>query len=132
MYSIKPGCRGQHGAVAVEFALVVPLLLALIFGIVEFSRIYNVQITLSNAARVAARTMAVSNDSAAASSAATSAVGGLPLSNVQITPGTGGCTGGADAQATLTSDVPLISGSWFNIGSQITLTGKGVMRCEGS
>jgi Flp pilus assembly protein TadG len=121
----------QRGAVAVEFALVVPLLIAIVFGIVEFSRLYNIQITLSNAARDAARTMAVTNDTSTASSVATYDVNGLALSTVQITPSTGNCSNGGQAQATLKSNVSLMTGSWFNIGSQITLTGVGAMRCGG-
>ncbi|WP_354253552.1 TadE family protein [Arthrobacter sp. UYEF21] len=47
--------RRESGAVAVEFALVAPLLLALVAGIVEFSFVYNTQISLSQAAREAAK-----------------------------------------------------------------------------
>ena len=46
---------GERGAVAVEFALVVPLLLVLLFSIVSVSRAFQVQATLSGAAREAAR-----------------------------------------------------------------------------
>ena len=48
---------GQHqkGAVAVEFALILPVLVLLLFGIVEFSLLmYNKQI-LTNASREGAR-----------------------------------------------------------------------------
>jgi Flp pilus assembly protein TadG len=61
---------GDRGAAAVEFALIVPVLLILVFGIMEFSRLYNEQISLSNAARSAARVMAISNDQGDAVSAA--------------------------------------------------------------
>ena len=43
--------RSERGAVAVEFALLAPVLILLLFGITEFGRAYNVQISLSNAAR---------------------------------------------------------------------------------
>ena len=49
----------ERGAAAVEFALVAPLLLALVGGIVEFSYTYNLQISVTQAAREAARTMAI-------------------------------------------------------------------------
>ena len=56
--------RGQRdrGAAAVEFALVLPLLLLLVLGIFEFGRVFNIQISLSNAAREGARHMAVHDD----------------------------------------------------------------------
>ena len=63
--SRTPGSRAQdreRGAVAVEFALVAPILLALVAGIVEFSHAYNLQISVTQAAREAARTMAIEND----------------------------------------------------------------------
>jgi hypothetical protein len=44
-----------RGAAAVEFALVLPLLLALLFGIVEFSRAWNRMAVMSDAAREGAR-----------------------------------------------------------------------------
>ena len=42
---------GERGAAAVEFALIVPILILMILGLVEFARAYNVQISLTNAAR---------------------------------------------------------------------------------
>lgn len=50
--------RGDRGAAAVEFALVVPLFLLLVFGIVDFSRAFNIQLTLTDAAAEGARTLA--------------------------------------------------------------------------
>ena len=38
-----------------EFALTLPLLLLLLFGIIEFARIFQAWVTLQNAARTAAR-----------------------------------------------------------------------------
>ena len=50
--------RGGHhdrGAAAVEMALVMPLLIAMIVGIIDFSRIFNAELQLSQAAREGAR-----------------------------------------------------------------------------
>jgi Flp pilus assembly protein TadG len=58
----RPGKRGllrgarRQGAAAVEFALVAPLLFALVLGIVEFGRAFWVTETLQIAARTACRT----------------------------------------------------------------------------
>jgi Flp pilus assembly protein TadG len=47
--------RNRAGAVAVEFAAVAPLLLAVVVGLIELTRAYNVQNTLEMAAREGAR-----------------------------------------------------------------------------
>jgi Flp pilus assembly protein TadG len=57
--SLKKNTEGQS---LVEFALVLPLLLALVLGMVEFGWILNAKITLTSAAREGARFYAVSKD----------------------------------------------------------------------
>jgi Flp pilus assembly protein TadG len=52
--------RGQEGQAMVEFALVIPLLLLLIFGIVQFGILFNNYLTLTDAVRAGARQAAVS------------------------------------------------------------------------
>ena len=47
--------RLDRGAAAVEMALVMPLLIAMLIGIIDFSRIFNGEIQLSQAAREGAR-----------------------------------------------------------------------------
>jgi len=55
---IERGCRGrnpQKGAALVEFALVLPLLLVVVFGIIEFGLLLFNQQVLTNASREGAR-----------------------------------------------------------------------------
>lgn len=52
--------RPDRGASAVEFALILPVLVLLISGIVGFGFVFAQQLALGNAARQAARTAAVS------------------------------------------------------------------------
>jgi Flp pilus assembly protein TadG len=51
---LKKG-KNQIGAAAVEFALILPCLLALVFGIFQFGIAFNNWITITNAAREGAR-----------------------------------------------------------------------------
>jgi len=55
--------RDRSGQALVELALVVPLLLALILGVVELSRAWNVHQVLTNTAREALRSAVVDNPS---------------------------------------------------------------------
>src|SRR3954454_7434096 len=54
--------RDERGASAVEFAFIVPLLLLLVLGIAEVGHTFQVQGTLSAAAREGVRAMALRND----------------------------------------------------------------------
>jgi Flp pilus assembly protein TadG len=51
--------RGKKGAAVVEFALVVPILLLLVIGILEFGRVLHTYLVVVNAAREGARYAAV-------------------------------------------------------------------------
>lgn len=51
--------RSQSGQAVVEFALVIPLLLVLIIGAVEFSRAWNAKQVITNTAREALRAAVV-------------------------------------------------------------------------
>ena len=56
----RQGCRlvddgGEHGAAAVEFALIVIPLLLIVFAIVNYGMLFSAQLVLNNAARDASR-----------------------------------------------------------------------------
>ncbi|MEX2236491.1 MAG: TadE family protein [Dehalococcoidia bacterium] len=52
----RPGSRrGERGQALVEFALVLPLLLIMLFGIIDFGRALQTYITINNASREGAR-----------------------------------------------------------------------------
>ena len=63
---MKRRLRDERGAVALEFALVLPILLVILVSIMEFSLLLNAQITLTNAAREGARSMALHDSPATA------------------------------------------------------------------
>ncbi len=59
---LRSKIKDQRGQALVELALVIPLLMTLLLGIVEFGRIYTAQLTLNNAVRAGARAASVGND----------------------------------------------------------------------
>ena len=126
--------RGERGASAVEFAFIVPLLLSLVRGIAEFGHGFQVQGTLSAAAREGVRVMALSNDPAAARNAVRTAAPTLDPavanSQIVITPASCPATGttSTTVRVTVTYPMPFLT-SFF--GDGVDLTGTGVMRCNG-
>jgi Flp pilus assembly protein TadG len=58
---MRPG-RGEEGAAAVEFALLLPLLVLLVFGIIHFGLAFNSRIQATNAAREGARLAVIGID----------------------------------------------------------------------
>ncbi len=136
MNRLKTQARGDRGAAAVEFALVVPMLLLIVFGLIDFGRMLNAQITITESAREGARANAL----------------GLPvqprvdLASAQLGDVTGtvvsghNCANGDDDAEVKTAYTfkfvtpvgviaGLISGNSF--GGDVTLTGVGVMPCRG-
>jgi Flp pilus assembly protein TadG len=125
--------RGERGASAVEFALIVPLLVLLVIGIAEFGHAFQVQGTLSAAAREGVRTMALQNDPGAARTAVRAAASSLnpPIGNGQIAISPAACPangGNTTVRVTISYPMPYLTGFF---GSGLGLTGTGVMRCNG-
>lgn len=119
----------ERGAVAVEFAILAPLLIMILMGIMEFGRVYNVQATLTNAAREGVRVMAISNNQTSARTAAKNAASSLSpiLLDSNITFSAASCT--TDAQMTVTITYTL--SSLTGMAGPFTMKGKGVMLCAG-
>jgi len=125
----------DRGAAAVEFALVLPILLLLVIGIIEFGRAYHVQTTLSNAARDGVRVMALQDSATAARTRVVKSAPTLDLTTdmIKVEPTTP-CSGSGsvpDTFATVTIEYPLPLLSGYLPIKEITLTGKGTMRCNG-
>ena len=144
--------RSETGASAVEFALVVPILIILVFGVISFGMIFGQQLALGNAAREASRFGVVEGRTCAqvigAARDAANTIG-MSGSNVTVT-----VTRGASAAAAASNnvcnvttanpckssavgeslfvkleftskvDIPLV------ITKDIGLTSDGVFRCE--
>lgn len=135
----RPMGTGQRdrGAAAVEFALMLPLLLLLVFGIIDFGRALNAQVTITQAAREGARLAALNQPNVVTRTQA-AATG---LSNVNVTvltscPAGSGPAANADVQVsynfTFITPIGAIAAlfGYSAAGSPLTLTAKGVMPCE--
>ena len=137
----------ERGAAAVEFALLLPLLVLLIFGMIDFGRAINAQITLTQAAREGARVLAIQGASALGSDGQPTYVdraqaAAIGLSGVTVTdlpdgntPSETGCPANAsqtgdDAVVQVTYKFTFITpvGSFF--GPTMKLTATGQMPCE--
>lgn len=119
--------RSERGAAAVEFALVVPILLVLLLGIIEFGRAYNVQISLTHAARETARTMAIDNVWGDAVSRGRTAAPSVALATGDFVSAPAACIPGRQISVTVTHELETLTG----ITDGLTLTGKAAMRCGG-
>jgi Flp pilus assembly protein TadG len=98
--------RKEHGQALVEFALVAPVLLLLLFGIVQFGIAFNNSISLTDAVRAGARAAVVAGPGldaqvAAAKSAIAASAGGLDPARIVVT-----VTQPDDTDVTVTATYP--------------------------
>jgi Flp pilus assembly protein TadG len=117
----------ERGAAVLEFALILPLLLMLVFGIITFGRAYHAKVQLAGAVREGARELALGKTSGQAASATVGAAGGLIAAGNVTTSGcpAGGADGTARVEASydLEYTIPLVR------SGTLTITAEGAMRC---
>lgn len=114
----------DRGAALVEFALVLPLLIVLLVGIVEFGRAYHTQIVLQGAAREGARALALGESPEAAVQAA---AGGTSISVGATSACPSGDTG--SSYASVTTSTPFTYGIPFVPLGSTELHATARMRC---
>jgi len=132
----RSGKSSDRGATAVEFALLLPLLLLIVFGLIDFGRAINAQITITQAAREGARALAF-GQSTYQSRALSAAIGlsGLTVTAEPDSLGVTGCPAGSaqtgdDAVVQVTYSFSFVTPIGFMFGPTKTLTATGVMPCE--
>ena len=117
----------DDGVVSIELALVLPILLLLVFGIIQFGRAYNAKIELSSAVREGARAFALGTDDP--ETVTKGAAPGLDPDLIDVETSASPCTSGETASVTATYPFDLNVPFWGN--HAITISATGVMRCNG-
>ena len=140
--------RSEGGAAAVEFALVVPFLLLILFGIIAYGVVFAQSLSLSNSARQAARSGVIDGTtcgqvSALAQDAANTIAMDGASAVVTITRGTSeataspACAGGDQLCKNQPDGTNIYVRLVYNTSPIVpmvpipdSLEGKGVFRCE--
>jgi len=119
--------ESERGAALVEAAIILPLVVILIFGLIAFGRGYNAKVTATHAAREGVRVLAVTQDNTLGENAALNAATSLDPSNLTVS--STACNPGDPTTLTVnyvfTYDIPVFGGRTVNISE------TGVMRCGG-
>lgn len=129
--------RGERGASAVEFALMMPLLLLLVFGMIDFGYAINRHAALSNAAREGVRVASLGGTPAEINGAVTEAFDQSDIGvDISCTRTGGGACAIGSAQAGDTAVVTVdYQTNWLTpVGGlftdQMTLRKTSMMRIE--
>lgn len=106
--------KSEKGQAAVEFALVLPILLMLIFGIVDFGRILYTKNAVTSLSQDAARYMSIkyvsgNTNDAVLSSYVTSHPGTLTLGDFTVINTSDTITAGSEVDVTLTYKISFIT-----------------------
>ena len=134
--SLHKKLRSESGASAVEFALLLPVLMMILFGTIEFGLALYRQSILTNASREGARLGIVQSIPAITTTAINAAIdnyltaAGIPPGTVTRTIVAGGATG---TPVTVTLNLPYtyaVLPGLTSIAPTITLTAQTVMRHE--
>jgi Flp pilus assembly pilin Flp len=124
--------KDERGASAVEFALLLPVLMLILVGIMEFGYAFFIQASVANATRVGMRDYAINYSKADAQSNAVALVrAGVPDASAFV-GGTfsGTCGPGAQDTLTVTYRYRSMTGLLDQIvGNNVIVTGKASMQC---
>ena len=126
----SPARRAERAAVAAEFALLVPVLLMLIFGMIQLGLTYQRSESVHAAAREGARVGSLPTSSSAdACARATSALTGTGFTAAPTCTVTGNCAnhlGSIVVEVAVSNDIEIP----FFGSPTVTLNGRGEFECE--
>jgi Flp pilus assembly protein TadG len=121
--------RAEDGQAITEFALVLPVLVALLLGIIQFGIVFNNYLTITDAARAGARKAAVSrflgDNGAAAKATAESSAQQLKTPDLKVTvTSTNWNVPGSDVNVTVTYPYSINILGWTVKAGDLTSTTK--------
>lgn len=114
----------ERGVAAVEFALIVPVLMSIMIGIVEFGWAWNFRTQLNNATHVAARSYAIDRDWNVARAHVT---GLAPAATISRSANCTAATAGSAVTITTTVTRPTLTKLF---GTEFTYTVRSVAQCS--
>ncbi len=118
----------ERGAIAVEFALLIPIFIVLVMGVIEFGRGYNATIELTGAVREGARALALGDSETEARDAVIAASPGLDPAQMAFVIDQ--CTSGNE-RARITASYPVEYDIPFVMQGEWNISREAVMRCGG-
>jgi Flp pilus assembly protein TadG len=122
--------RNEKGQAYLEFAVIVPIMMLVVMGIVDFGRVFNTWLVMTHGAREGARVAAVGWDYAAVEERVNDVTAGFDV-QVELVPAV---SAGSAITVTTSTTVTLLSG-WIGAifgASDIPIGAQGVTRYEGA
>jgi Flp pilus assembly protein TadG len=127
------GTRSEDGAAAVEFALVLPILILMLFGIIQFGLIFNQWQQLEHATREGARWASMQNGAAdvRATVMAAAPTLGLTPGDIALAPANPvGLVRGTPVTVTSRINVPVFTPGLLGMDPVVRLTATATQRSE--
>jgi len=126
----RPSSIGERGSSAVEFALLLPILLLVLLALVQVGVLARDSLLLSQASRAGAREAAVQSSDAAVEQAVRTAAGGLAAERLSVSVAWGGARG-SPVTVSVGYQAPVASllAGWLLPGS-VSLSSSATMRQE--
>ena len=121
--------RSERGTAALEFALVLPLLLVLVLSVVQAGLVVRDELILVGAARAAAREAAVTGDDQLVRDAVDRSAPGLDAGSIDLSVTRGGRGNSASVSLSYGESLRVPFVAWL-FPSTITLRAGAVMRQE--
>ena len=119
----------DRGAVMVELAFILPILVMLLVGIIEFGRAYSAQVSIQGAAREGARSLALRESSGAVDAAVQGAAGSAQVTSVTKVACPVASNGSTTAYATVTVNATFtFSIPFISLGTR-NMSATARMRC---
>lgn len=122
--------KSQKGQSLVEFALIVPLVLLLLFGMFDIGRILFSSVALEHAAREGARVASVGKSNSDVMSSITNATTSLERNKLNVSISTEERNSGENVEIELKYPVEILNPLWRSFNQSYVVSSKSVMRVE--